>query len=69
MPGTPYAIPYRFFGYQKNLPEFDPGLLNCPEGKRFALFQTRIAIVNQLQSALMTGSHQWLIFPELQGVE
>ena len=58
-----------FFWIPKKFPEFDPELLNCPEGKRFALFQTRIAVINQLQSALMTGAHQRLIFPKLQGVE
>src|SRR6476660_1458748 len=56
-----------FFWMPKKFP--DPRLLNCPEGKRFALFQTRIAVINQLQSALMTGAHQRLIFPKLQGVE
>jgi hypothetical protein len=58
-----------FLDAKKFLADLHPRLLNCPERKRLALFQTRIPIVNQLQSTLMTGAHQRFVFPEFQGVE
>jgi hypothetical protein len=58
-----------FLDTKKILAELHRRLLNRPEGERLALFQTRVPIINQLQSTLMTGAHQRLVFPEFKGVE
>jgi hypothetical protein len=43
--------------------------MDRPEGKRLSFFKSRISAINKIQTSVVTGTQEWFVFPELQGVE
>jgi hypothetical protein len=43
-------------------------LLNPPQRKRLSFFKSRISAINKIQMAVVAGTRQRFVFPELQAI-